>query len=159
MSKFKVGDRVKRVKNNLTSMPVGFIGIITKVRDISIWFDLNAGGYSEDNYELAEDGMKIREAIEALPICEEGKAGVKKLVEALGHKVEEVRELKAGNVVSLNGSSEYIRVLFKMDQRLAAIDIGNWVCVTTDIKHGVGKYVFEATNLEEYYNRKSYGTF
>ena len=37
MSKFKVGDKVRRIQSGLRLLPVGYVGMVTKVSETGNW--------------------------------------------------------------------------------------------------------------------------
>lgn len=106
---FKKGDIITRIVNGNSANPV------TKGADYTALANSNGGGvlicddagktqsYTSVYFKLKETSMnkakEIKEAIEKLPICADGKKGVTALVEALGHKVEEKKHFTRGCIV------------------------------------------------------------
>lgn len=66
MSKFRVGDKVRRVKDNYCGMEVGDEDTVVAVKDTSVELKRNGNGHSPSSLEIVEDTSKHhvhREAI------------------------------------------------------------------------------------------------
>lgn len=79
MSKFKPGDRVRRIGGDLFGIKHGNIYTVKCHENNGVWLKEIAGGYSAANFEKVEDEPMKKldyKLIDALPVCEETKEAV-----------------------------------------------------------------------------------
>ena len=100
---------------------------------------------------------EISDAIDKLPICDDGKKGVKELVRTLGFEVEVKCEVKAGQLWQHKSTSKEILIINSgyvdcinddYENKLIGIHLENDVLFDSDIVKNIDAYKFISENIE-----------
>lgn len=62
MSKFKVGDKVRRIQSGLSLLPVGYVGMVTKVSETGNWISVDNLSNEGDNVPFIADSFELVES-------------------------------------------------------------------------------------------------
>jgi len=111
---------------------------------MTTWNDFNKENKNMKSREIAD-------IIAGLPICNEGRKGVRELVEALGHTVEENRIPVAGEVWygKSTGDRYLVADLDNNERRMISLRTG--IKQRADISY----FGFDSSSVEEYYKHKN----
>lgn len=159
MSRFKVGDKVRCIEKTAMGAVVGEVYTVARLDNTTIILsEMNeCSHHMVTRFELIKetdmDSKKIAEAIEALPVCSDGKSKVKDLIKALGFDVGPKHPtVVKGQIYETTSSTRYLVInVYGSQCDVYGLDNKDFTTGLSDISKS---WKHTANSLDEYYAQK-----